>query len=333
MGLPAAPPAVPDGDGQPIAGQFQGRCKAVDWRRLAGAHARSAFWRRFHHKRWQYVGIAAEDCFVACAIVDIGWTNTAFAYVFDRRSGQVVGGLSRDGVPGLTAQVVDVPTAGEAGRFAWLGDKVSLRESAANCFEVAISGRDGLQVRANLDGRAAAPWLFACGPVPGGVWHSTHKSSALLVSGEAQAGGKTFTLDGAYAALDYSNGLLPRETRWRWASAHTPAIGFNLQAGYFGDQENALWLDGELIALAAAHFEFDAAEPMRPWRVWTDDGLLDLTFTPEGARREDRNLLVAASRYIQPVGTFSGSVRAGHSSAARPVSNMLGVVEDHASRW
>ena len=94
-----------------------------------------------------------------------------------------------------------------------------------------------------------------------------------------------------------------------------------------------LWLDGELIPLGAAQFAFDAAAPLKPWRVQTDDGLLDLVFTPEGLRAEDRNLGFAASHYVQPIGRFNGFVRAAPGAAPREVRELLGVTEDHRSRW
>ncbi|QDQ27221.1 DUF2804 domain-containing protein [Chitinimonas arctica] len=331
--LPAAPASLYDAAGQPLQGRFAGRCDRLDWRGLPAALQRPGWWRLLHHKRWQYIGIACGDCFIGCAIVDVGWTNTAFAYLFDRASGKVIGSLSRDGLPGLTAKVADVPATGEASRFAWLGARISFIEQEANLFSLAVSGPGGFRVTAELDGRNTAPWLFACGPVEGGVWHATHKSPALAVRGEAHAAGKVFPLDGAHASLDHSNGLLPRDTRWLWASAHAAEVGFNLQAGYFGNHENVLWLDGKLIALGAARFEFDPADTQAVWRVSTDDGLLDLRFQPEGERREDRNLLIAASHYVQPVGVYSGWVRATMDEAPRLIEGLLGVAEQHHSRW
>ncbi|MFC4159860.1 DUF2804 domain-containing protein [Chitinimonas lacunae] len=331
--LEAAPSAVVDTDGRPFAGRFAGRCSLIDWSRLAPPLARSAWWRRFHHKRWHYVGIAAADCYLGIAVVDVGWTNTCFAYLFDRRQGSVIGGVSRDGLPGLSARVDPEPRLGAMADFSWLGARIRLEEFAAERYRVRVEAPRGFQVEAELDGRTAAPWLFAAGPVAGGVWHSTHKSPALAVSGEARAGGQHYRLDGAHASIDHSNGLLPRLTTWKWASAHTAELGFNLQSGYFGDHENVLWLDGQPIALGRARFEFDPQQPLAPWHIHTEDGLLDLRFTPEGARRENRNLLVAASRYIQPVGTFEGTVRAAPDAPPRQVSRLLGVTEDHLSRW
>ncbi|MDN3575732.1 DUF2804 domain-containing protein [Chitinimonas viridis] len=330
--LLAAPVAVPDAVA-PLAGQFAGRCGEIDWRALPAGLQRPAWWRLFHHKRWQYMGIACGDCFIGAAVVHVGWTNAAFAYLFDRASGKVLAATSRDGLPGLTARVADVPAAGAESRFAWRGTRVQMLEPTAGQFVLEVDGPDGFSVRAGLDGRAAAPWLFATGPVDGGVWHATHKSPALQVQGEARVGGRVYRLDGGHASLDHSNGLLPRNTRWLWASAHGAEVGFNLQAGYFGNHENVLWLHGQLIALGAAEFSYDQANTLAPWHVRTDDGLLDLHFHPEGERREDRDLIVAASRYVQPVGTYHGWVKASAQAEPYQVAGLLGVAEDHHSRW
>jgi hypothetical protein len=106
-----------------------------------------------------------------------------------------------------------------------------------------------------------------------------------------------------------------------------------LQAGYFGANENVLWLDGKIIPLAAARFDVDAADPLAAWHISTADGLLDLVFHAEGARREDKNLLIAASKYVQPIGVFDGWVRADASSTKVAVKQLAGVTEDHRSRW
>ena len=53
----------------------------------------------------------------------------------------------------------------------------------------------------------------------------------------------------------------------------------------------------------------------------------------EGARQESKNLLIAASYYIQPIGTFSGYVRAHEAGPKREVQGLLGVTEDHRSKW
>lgn len=326
--LPNAPTALVGPDGQPHCGRFLGLARHYNWQDLAPPYARSAWWRHFHHKRWHYVALAAGELFCGIAIVDLGWTNTAFAYAFDRRQRKVVAAFSQDGLPGLSARVG--AHAADASSFDFFGKRIALAPQTDGAMRLTLACGQ-FQIDASFD--AAQALLLAVGPVAGGSVHATQKSSGLALRGRVRSADAEYVLDGGVASFDYSNGLLARATDWRWASAHSLALGFNLQAGYFGANENALWIDGGLVSLGAAQFDYNNADPLAPWHVTTADGLLDLVFQPEGARREDKNLLVAASRYVQPIGTFTGSVRAHAGAPARRVEALVGVTEDHASRW
>jgi hypothetical protein len=317
-------------DGTPVLGRYAGRIGCIDWSALRPRP--TWLWRKLHHKRWQYVGLGNEQLFIGVAIVDLGWTCTAFAYLFDRHRRKLLADWSQDGLPGLQASVSDEPLAGASAWFRGLGARLSLRHQPDDRLHLHVATR-ALRIDAELDLRHMAPPLLAVGPIDGGLAHATQKTSALPVRGWAEAEGQRFALDGAWAAVDASNGLLARNTAWRWASAHGPSVGFNLQQGYFGSQENVLWLDGTPVSLGAAQFDFHATRPLDPWHVRTDDGLLDLVFTPEGARAEDRDLLIAASHYVQPVGTFAGVVRTSADARPRRIDGLLGVTEDHRSRW
>lgn len=331
--LPPVPHTLVDAQGQPRLGRYRGALAHMDWAGLQGSWARSAWWRHFHHKRWHYVGLGNAHCFVGMALVDLGWTNTAFVYLFDRRTRQLKAQCSRNGVPGLTAHISHSAVAGSSG---FRSPGVDLRIDAVTPGQWRLHARVGgaLQLEAVVFQSPGQEFMTAVGPIAeGGCVHSTAKSCGLRVQGHALALGQRYALDDAVAAFDYSNGLLARHTAWAWACAHSPTLGFNLQQGYFGDCENTLWLDGQPHPLGAAHFEFDATRPLQPWRVCTDDGLLDLHFEPEGARQQSQNLLLAASEYIQPVGTFHGSVRAHAKAPEVPVRALLGVTEDHRSTW
>ncbi len=329
--LPAAPTALIDSQGQVKLGRFVGETGDIDWARLSPPWARSAWWRRFHHKRWHYVALATDEFFCAQAIVDLGWTSTAFAYVFDRQQARVVAAFSQDGLPGFGARLANRCGAGAHHEFNFDGHQLDCRHQVERrSYDLRLHSRH-FEIDAEFDD--AGPVLLAVGAAAGGSLHATQKSSALALRGELRLGSTRHDLSGGVASFDYSNGLLARDTAWRWASAHSPELGFNLQAGYFGAQENALWLDGQLIALGAAQFDYDPPHPMTPWRVHTEDGLLQLDFHPEGLRREDKNLLVAASRYVQPIGVFSGWVKASVNATPRAVQRLVGVTEDHRSRW
>lgn len=324
-----APAALVAG-GQPRTGRYAGCPDHFDWQGLQASPPRGRLWRRLHHKRWHYVGLGDARLFIGLALVDVGWTGTAFAYLFDRQQGRLLADWSQDGLPGLQLQLGDAPLRGAEARFRGPGSRLQLRDTGG-CLQLDVAVR-GLRLAATLS-LPTAPPLLGVGPIDGGIAHATVKTSAMAVQGWAEAGGQRFSLDGALAALDASNGFLARQTAWRWASAHGRDLGFNLQQGYFGQHENALWLDGRLIGLGAARFHFDPRDPLQAWRVQTDDGRLDLVFSPEGLRREDRNLGVAASHYLQPVGRFNGWVREHPRAPPRAVHELLGVTEDHRSRW
>jgi hypothetical protein len=53
-----------------------------------------------------------------------------------------------------------------------------------------------------------------------------------------------------------------------------------------------------------------------------------LDFTPWSERRENRNLLVARSRYRQPFGNFSGELPDGTR-----LREGYGVMEEHDALW
>ena len=331
--LPVAPASILDGQGQPNFGKFAGSVAQIDWSGLAPPYRRSRFWQHFHHKHWQYVALATDELFCGIAIVDVGWTNTAFAYAFDRRQGKLVASFSQDGIPGISAKLNAHPALGAASDFRLLANHIRYRQvSDSQCYQLEVQCGD-FRIDARFDGQVAAPCLLAVGPIEGGSVHATVKSSGMPLSGSVTLAGRELDLQGGIASFDHSNGFLARETAWRWASAHSLDVGFNLQSGYFGAHENALWLDGRLISLGAAHFDFDPAQVLAPWHIYTDDGLLDLQFQPEGCRSENKNLLVAVSRYVQPIGTFSGWVKASAEAAPRRVERLVGVTEDHFSRW
>ena len=329
MSLPAPPPSLPGPDGQPLFGRYAGQTGAIDWSRLAAPFARGPLWRRLHHKRWHYVALCTERVFCAVAIVDLGWAGTAFAYAFDRDDGDMLANFSQDGLPGRAARLAD--HAGGSSRFEAGNTRIALDSDGAGRHELSLRC-DFLEIDAAF-GPGASPLLLASGPVARGSAHATQKSSGMPLTGEVRTWREEYDLAGGVASFDYSNGLLARQTAWRWASAHTLEMGFNLQAGYFGGHENALWLDGEVHALAPAHFLYDSSDPLSQWHIFTEDDLLELYFTPEGARRDNRKTLLAASRYLQPVGTFSGWVRSAPDQPKRIVTRMMGVTEDHASRW
>ena len=95
--------------------------------------------------------------------------------------------------------------------------------------------------------------------------------------------------------------------------------------------ENALWLKGALSPLKRARFRLEKKKPMAGWEIETDDGAVNLRFTPLGMHRESRDLKVVKSYFVQPVGYFEGTLKIGGQNY--PVSQLAGVTEDQDIIW
>jgi Protein of unknown function (DUF2804) len=144
------------------------------------------------------------------------------------------------------------------------------------------------------------------------------RKTPLDVRGEVRLGGRRLALDAA-GLLDESGGRHPRHTAWLWAAGagRTPGgarVIWTLVTG-MNDDENAVWIDGAVHRLGPVAF----------------DGLRRvgaLRFSAEATRARRENLLIVASDYEQPFGTFAGEL-----PVAGELADGWGVMERHSARW
>jgi hypothetical protein len=316
---------------QPRFGSFRGSLPRVDFAPLG----KGRLYRRTHHKRWMYVAIASDELFVVAVVVDLGYLMTAFTFA------QITGerGLRVDhsviGPPG-SGEVNDTAGEGSVARLRLGRSSLRIaRPIGADHYEVDVDVKD-LVVRARVDAAAAPPAISMIAAPPGGLVSATEKRALLGATGEAIVGGKRWSLDGALAGYDYTNGYLARRTSWKWAFALGRArtgerVALNLTEGFVGEAECAVWIDDELYPASEGRFDFDPASPMNPWRVGSADGAVDLRFEPAGIHAEHKNFGIIASRFIQPVGVFRGTIRAGGREFE--MDRVPGVVEDQEVLW
>jgi hypothetical protein len=83
--------------------------------------------------------------------------------------------------------------------------------------------------------------------------------------------------------------------------------------------------------LGPAVFEHDPADLMKPWKVRTADGAVELAFTPVGQKGERVRMVVVRSDFFQVYGRFNGTIRAG--GATHEIRDMFGTCEDHDALW
>ncbi|WP_044242607.1 DUF2804 domain-containing protein [Chondromyces apiculatus] len=312
-------------------GSFRGGLPRLDFAQLAPGR----MMRMTRQKRWLYVSMVADEVMVTVALVRLGYAANAFAFVYSRGEGRMLADRKALGLP-LTARVSDEPALLVAeGRLP--GAKVSMgRRSAGEALKV--EARVGeVEVSASLDASGAPPPIAAIAMLPEGRAVATEKGALLAVRGEARVGGRRFSLDGGLGGYDYSNGLLPRRTVWRWGFALGRArsgerVGLNLVEGMSGAAECALWVDGEIEPLAEGRFTSVPGKPLQPWTVRTEDGAVDLRFAPGGAHEDNTDLRFLRARFLQPAGTYTGTIRRANGRVLE-IDEVLGVTELQDVLW
>jgi hypothetical protein len=322
-----------DRDGRAVFGTYVGNLARVDLSRAARRLGR--LYSIAHEKRWFYTAIATDELYVGAAIADLGYATNAFAYAASVGGGMLAT-TSIVGPPGA-ARVGDLPEEGADAWFRGLGGMLSLvRHRGSSTFDLSIDS-DKLRVYATLDTKGAPLPITAVAQPDGGDVNVTQKHALLPVRGMAEINGKRVSLDGAQGGLDYTHGFLPRATAWRWAyflgtSTDGHRVGLNLVEGWNGQPECAVWLDNEVLSVGEGRFHFDRERPLEPWSIETSDDAVNVTFRPVAMHAEKRNLMVIHSEFVQPIGTFHGTLRLpGHMPLT--IDGAVGVVEDQRVRW
>jgi hypothetical protein len=157
----------------------------------------------------------------------------------------------------------------------------------------------------------------------GDAYAWTRKQGGIRAHGRVMLDGQPHELQ-ARAVVDDTAAYYERHTRWQWcAGVGTTTDGrtaaWNLVAGVNDperDSERTIWIDGE------------AVEPPRSTFAADLGAVEDLQFHGEATRRRNENLLLIRSRYVQPFGTFSGTLPNGAELA-----DGYGVMEAHDVLW
>ncbi|MCB0220406.1 MAG: DUF2804 domain-containing protein [Chrysiogenetes bacterium] len=297
---------------------------------------------RMRLKEWHYLSATTDRWFVAFALVQLGYVANIFAYVIDREDpankrefealspggrGLSFAKSSTEGVTLWDAKGARVRVSSEPGQWRAELDLPLGDERLEGEFFVKPEGESlGLLFELEKD-RAAY----------------THKAAGLPAGGALRLGGRDVDLGNALGASDWTRSAARRTTKWNWAAFSGHAVdgrrvGLNLSADVYDNaagvsQENVLFVDGKLYALEGVRFEMPKNPSREPWRLRSVGGdWLSLDFTPLGARKQRLNLGVIRSDFIQPYGTFAGTIKVP-GEAPIELGNVFGVVEDHLAVW
>jgi hypothetical protein len=228
-----------DAHGHIRFGRYQGRIAQLDWH-AACALALAAHAAALRHKRWQYLALDPSDYVIGLAVVDVGWTGAAFAYLFDRRAGRLLADVR--------------PTAFRAMPPAWPTRLLPMPLFQPR-LTIRFSRRDGYLAVDLSTPRYGWPPMSPSTTCRR-YWPPLHPATGWHIppTNPAHCGQRFCRLPGPALLAGWSHGqpglqqwLAGAETAWRWASAHRAGLGFNLQQGYMADAENAIWLNSNCL--------------------------------------------------------------------------------------
>lgn len=333
-------------DGLPQLGFFADSVADADGRHEASLDAfgqpRAALAKALQYKQFQYFGGMSERFIFGCALVDLGYCNTVFAYLFDTNSGELFSrSVKRPGHLGMSLS--SSPVSGIS-RFQ-AGDLTveQTYEGEPRCKSLSLRIGDELSLRARMPEAGFEP-MSLCTRAGYHGWVYANKTAGLALEGELIWRSQRHDLAelGAMGHHDFSCGFMRRETWWNWAClsgivhdsvGQSHALGLNISTGVNETtySENCLWLNGQCISLASAHFEFNARDVLKPWQVSTLDGRVQLQFTPLGLHQEKLKLPLLKSHFRQIFGRFQGRVEI--DGACYTVQGLTGFVEDQFVRW
>ncbi len=311
--------------GAPAFGSYEGKLPRID---LGGGLVDRALRR----KRWVWIALASEEMWLSAAIVRMGYATSAFAFVFDLRERKMLVDETIVAPPRMAKVADDPHEPGTLARFGFGARRLAI-ERRGEVWE--LRGRVGsLEIDACVDESEAPPPIAAIARLGPGLASATEKRALARARGSVTAAGRRFSLEGALGGYDYTNGAMPRHTRWRWAFAMGRAkdgevVAFNVVEGFVGEAECAAFVGGRVLPIHEPRFDFDARNPSAAWRLRGEG--VDLVFDVGAVHAQHTNLFFVRSRFLQPVGTFRGTIRAGDRDLE--LDGVPGVVEDQDVLW
>lgn len=175
-------------------------------------------------------------------------------------------------------------------------------------------------------------------------FYYNQKINNLICNGTFQIGERKHVFKDALGVLDWGRGVWTYNNTWYWGSLSTKDKegnykGFNLGYG-FGDpsaaSENMAFFNKEAYKLNDVQFLIPRnakGEYMyeEPWKIISERGDINMTFTPIVDRHCDTNLGVLCSLQHQVFGYFNGEIKC--KKKIIKFENALGMAERVVNRW
>ena len=178
------------------------------------------------------------------------------------------------------------------------------------------------------------------------AFYYNQKINCLRASGDVAFGGEVYSFDpaSATAVLDWGRGVWTYKNTWYWGSAsgYVEGVPFGMNLGYgFGDtsaaSENMLFYNGIAHKIDQITFHIPQTENgkddfLKPWPITSNDGRLEMTFTPILDRASCTDAIIIKSDQHQVFGRFDGKAVLDDGTELEIV-NLVGFAEKVANKW
>jgi len=290
------------------------------------------FAKRFKFNQFHFFGLIGPDVMVGMAVVDLKYLTNGFFFIYDRKTGDLFE-TKKLAPPGKNINISLLPEKPDS----YFKSRSLTIELEGN--RIFAKGKK-ISLEVEIKPPVAEP-LRICTRAGYRGWVFTRKASPLEVSGEVNLNGRKIEISSpSYLGLtDWTGGYMRRYTFWNWAStAHTledgRRFGMNLSCGVNETSftENAFWVDHQMTKIDSVKFVFDIKDSDSKWHITSNDGKIDLVFSPESQRGEKVYAIAIASRFIQFMGTFDGKITTD-SGEIIMLNQCPGWTEDHYAKW
>lgn len=175
-------------------------------------------------------------------------------------------------------------------------------------------------------------------------FYYNQKINCLIAGGYVKIGDDIYDFNkDSFGVLDWGRGVWTYRNTWYWSSLnsidHGKYIGFNLGYG-FGDtsmaSENMLFIDNKSYKLDNVRFDIPinsrgSDDFLKPWKFRSEDGSIDLTFTPIINRYASMNAIFLKSIQNQVFGRFNGTIIVEDRRVM--INDLLGFAEKVINWW
>jgi hypothetical protein len=241
-------------------------------------------------KQWRYVGVYAPELMLCAATVRVGPARQTFWAIWDRER----------------KELRERTTLGR-------GSIVRLDPGSLRVRDTTV------QIDLQLEETAGVESVNPSG----GSYAWTCKQGGIEATGTVTIAGRTQVI-AARAIIDDTAAYYERHTSWRWSagvgrSTKGQVVAWNLVEGVndpAANSERTVWVDGVPSEPPSQPFASDLSKVGK------------LHFNAEATREHNENRLLIRSRYVQPFGTFSGTLPGGLE-----LEDGYGVMEDHDVWW